>query len=86
VQNGYERARKVIEERSDALERIALALLEREVLDGAEVRQLIDGQKLAAYQAPPPMPPPGGGEQQVIKPESPLRLPGMLPESGPQPA
>jgi len=85
VQSGYERARKVIEERSDALERIALALLEREVLDGAEVRQLIDGEKLAAYQAPPPMPPPGG-EQQVIKPESGLRLPGMLPEGGPQPA
>jgi cell division protease FtsH len=86
VQNGYERARKVIEDRSDALERIAMALLEREVLDGAEVRQLINGEKLPAYQAPPSKTPPSGGEQQVIKPESGLRLPGMLPEGGPQPA
>ena len=34
VEDGYDRARKIIEERGDALERIALALLEREVLDG----------------------------------------------------
>ena len=47
VEDGYDRARKIIEERADALERIALALLEREVLDGSEVRQLIDGETLA---------------------------------------
>jgi len=86
VQMGYERARKIIEERSDALERIAYALLEREVLDGAEVTKLIEGKKLASFQSPPPATPPAGGEQQVIKPESTLRLPGMLPEGGPQPA
>ena len=36
----------------DALERIALALLEREVLDGGEVSQLIDGKELRAFQPP----------------------------------
>ncbi len=37
VESGYNRARQVIEQHSEALERIALALLEREVLDGSEV-------------------------------------------------
>jgi cell division protease FtsH len=84
VEGGYQRAKKIIEERGDALERIAAALLEREVLDGSEVMQLIDGKTLAAVQPPPT----GDGTQQVIKPEKPdggRRAPGML-EGGPQPA
>ena len=85
VQEGYDRARKIIEERSDALDRIARALLEREVLDGSEVRQLIDGEILEAMPSPPPPSSSGDGTQQVIKPEPPRRLPGML-EGGPQPA
>jgi cell division protease FtsH len=84
VQTGYDSARKIIEERSDAMERIAMALLEREVLDGSEVRQLIDGVPLAAVQIPPKAK--GDGPQQVIKPEVQPRMPGMLPEGGPQPA
>ncbi len=82
IEDAYNRSRRIIEERADALERIALALLEREVLDGSEVHQLIDGQTLAAV---PPPPPQDGGTQQVIKPEGGRRLPGML-EGGPQPA
>jgi cell division protease FtsH len=84
VENGYTRARQIIEQRADALERIAMALLEREVLDGSEVNQLIEGKTLQAVQ---PQPPPSGdgGSQQVIKPETGRRLPGML-EGGPQPA
>jgi cell division protease FtsH len=84
VEGGYQRAKKLIEDRGDALERIAMALLEREVLDGSEVQQLINGQTLAAVQPPPT----GDGTQQVIKPEKPdagRRTPGML-EGGPQPA
>ena len=83
VEDGYNRARQIIEERADALERIALALLEREVLDGSEVNQLIDGKTLAAVAAAADS---GDGTQQVIKPESRgRRAPGML-EGGPQPA
>ena len=44
VDIGYERARDIIDEKGDALVRIAEALLEREVLDGAEVRLLIEGR------------------------------------------
>jgi cell division protease FtsH len=82
VESGYNRARAIIEQRADALERIALALLEREVLDGGEVHQLIDGKTLAAVQPPPSG---DGTTQQVIKPDAGRRVPGML-EGGPQPA
>jgi len=85
VQEGYDRARRIIEERGDALDRIARALLEREVLDGSEVRQLIDGETLEAMPTPPPPSSSGDGTQQVLKPAPPRRLPGML-EGGPQPA
>ena len=81
VENGYNRARQIIEQRSDALERIALALLEREVLDGSEVNQLIEGKTLAAVRPPSS----GDGTQQIIKPETGKRAPSIL-EGGPQPA
>ena len=77
---------QIIEDHADAMERITRALLEREVLDGSEVRQLIAGEPLAALPTPPPSKPEGGDTQQVIKPTvPPTRVPGML-EGGPQPA
>jgi cell division protease FtsH len=85
VEGGYNRAHQIINQHSDALERIALALLEREVLDGSDVRKLIEGQDLAAMPARAPEPPAADGTQQVIKPEGGRRVPGML-EGGPQPA
>ena len=86
VEDGYDRARKIIEERSDAMVRIAEALLEREVLDGAEVRQLIDGETLRPFEAPRQIPPDDGPAQQILKPEPGRRMPGIFPEGGPQPA
>ena len=41
VKTGYDTATKIIEDNNDALIRIAEALLEREMLDGAEVLQII---------------------------------------------
>jgi cell division protease FtsH len=82
IGNAYDRARTVIEERSDALIRVAEALLEREVLDGDEVRQLIEGKEL-----PPVRPsPPTGQTQQVVRPEGGRRLPGFVEGERPQPA
>ena len=86
MQEGYDRARAIIEEKSDALTRIALALLEREVLDGAEVHQLIAGETLRAFETPRQIPPDDGPAQQILKPEPGRRMPGILPEGGPQPA
>jgi len=87
VDQGYDRARKLIEERSDALARIAEALLEREVLDGAEVRLLIDGQALTTPARPKTMPPSDGEKQQVIRPEGGKPpVTGLLGGAPPQPA
>ena len=47
VKESYDRARKLIEDNSDGLTRIAEALLEREVLDGGEVTALLEGRELA---------------------------------------
>src|SRR5258708_326602 len=48
VDAGYVRAKSIISQQSEAMVRIAEALLEREVLDGAEVMQLIRGETLKA--------------------------------------
>ncbi len=67
ISNAYSRAEVIIKGHSDGLIRVAEALLERESLDGAEVRILMDNGEL------PPMAPPSGGTtaatQQVIRPE-----------------
>ena len=87
VEAGYARARNIIEEKSDALVRIAEALLEREVLDGSEVKMLIDGESLPAVTSGKPAPPDGGEKpQQVLKPEDRKGLPGLLGGERPQPA
>jgi cell division protease FtsH len=78
VERAYERARQVIDDRSDALVRIAEALLEREVLDGAEVKLLIENLSLPAVSAG------GHGQtQQVLRPEGGRRVLGG---ERPQPA
>ncbi|HLW77332.1 MAG TPA: ATP-dependent zinc metalloprotease FtsH [Bryobacteraceae bacterium] len=87
VQDGYDRATKLIDEYADAVDRIAKALLEREVLDGNEVTLLIEGGTLPAL--PPHSTPPSSGDgakpQQVMTPERGSRGPNVL-EGGPQPA
>src|SRR5580704_665202 len=67
VNSGYQTAKQVISDNRDVLERIARALIEREVLDANEIKMLVDGQEL-----PPVQPPPSSkddGVQHVIKPE-----------------
>jgi len=67
VNAGYATAKQVISDNRDVLERIARALIEREVLDANEIKMLVEGQEL-----PPVQPPPSSkddGVQHVIKPE-----------------
>jgi cell division protease FtsH len=67
VNAGYSTAKQVISGNRDVLERIARALIEREVLDANEIKMLVEGQEL-----PPVQPPPTSkddGVQHVIKPE-----------------
>ena len=78
VDEGYRVAHDIIEKYRDALVRIAEALLEREILDGAEVKLLIDGQHLTPM-APTNKPkPPSGDSQQVVKPEGGIRIPPIM--------
>ena len=73
ISAGYNQARAIIEGHSAAMIKIAEALLEREVLDGGEVKLLIDGGDL-----PPASTPPAVKDkpeiQQVIRPETGRRL------------
>ena len=59
--------KQILEVNREALQRIANALLEREVLDASEIKLLVDGKEL------PTKPPSPGksddGVQQVLKPE-----------------
>jgi cell division protease FtsH len=58
VTTAYSRARTTLESHRDALERIAVALLEREVLDANQIRLLIEGKPLPERPAVPPPPAP----------------------------
>ena len=75
VNTGYEKAKSIILENRDAMVRIALALLEREVLDASELKLILEGKQLPARVIPQK----GDGDvQQVLKPE-PGRTPGIAP-------
>jgi cell division protease FtsH len=74
VNTGYEKAKSVILENRDAMVRIALGLLEREVLDANELKLILENKQLPARVAAPK----GDDVQQVLKPE-PGRTPGMAP-------
>ena len=75
VSAGYNTAKQILSENRETLIRIALALIEREVLDAVEIKMLVEGTNL-----PPIKPLPSkndDGVQQVIKPE-----PGRTPVKG----
>jgi cell division protease FtsH len=67
VSQGYETAKRILEVNRDALQRIAAALLEREVLDASEIKLLVEGKELPAK--PPSPGKSDDGVQQVLKPE-----------------
>ena len=80
IGQGYNTAKGILAENNDTLVRIAVALLEREVLDANEIKLIIEGREL-----PKVIPPPKSddGVQQVLKPEP--GRPGMV-KGGERPA
>jgi cell division protease FtsH len=66
IGRGYDTAKGILGGDRDALTRIALALLEREVLDANEIKMIIDGKELPTITPPPKT---EDGVQQVLKPE-----------------
>jgi cell division protease FtsH len=72
VSSAYDNAKGILNTNRDVLERIAQALLEREVLDANEVRMLIDGTPLPEKpRTPPPSTPPlaPATDPKVVRPE-----------------
>ncbi len=66
VGQGYNTAKNILAENRDTLVRIAVALLEREVLDASEIKMIIEGKELPKLTPPPKS---DEGVQQVLKPE-----------------
>jgi cell division protease FtsH len=66
IGRGYDTAKGILGGNRDTLVRIALALLDREVLDANEIKLIIEGKELPKI-TPPPRP--DDGVQQVLKPE-----------------
>jgi cell division protease FtsH len=66
VNTGYATARQILSENRETLEKIARALIEREVLDASEIRMLVDGKELPARPVPPKS---DDAVQHVIKPD-----------------
>ncbi|MCC6591236.1 MAG: ATP-dependent zinc metalloprotease FtsH [Bryobacterales bacterium] len=87
VDEQYQRARAIIEQYRDAMVRIAEALLEREILDGEEVKRLIAGGSIAVESSPTSGDTGSPEVQEVIRPEGPRRVPPpFLEGERPQPA
>ncbi len=87
VMNAYGRARQAIEENREAMERIAVALLEREVLDGSEIKLLIEGKELPVKEiAPLPAEPPAAAEPAAVPQAEPKPVPGFAKGGKPAPA
>ena len=80
VMKGYQRAKDAIDGNREALVRIALALLVREVLDAGEVKLLLEGKALPEKVARPEPP---SETTQVIKPQPASKIPSR---ERPQPA
>ena len=88
VETAYDQAKKIITDHSDVLVRMAEALLEREVLDGDDVRALIEGRELPEVSAPEEEVEPTPTPQQVLRPDTPKpkRVPGLSEGEQPSPA
>jgi cell division protease FtsH len=86
VNMGYSRARQILETHPDSLERVARALLDREVLDATELKLLMDGKTLPDKIPPPTAPPVATREPQITLRPEPRPIPGMAKGEKPAPA
>jgi len=77
INDGYDNAKRLIEENKDTVVRIAAALLEREVLDATELKLIMEGKPLPVRVVPQKSG--EDGVQQVLKPEPGGRTPSIAP-------
>src|ERR1700735_3566463 len=70
VDAAYKSAYTILEANQDIMHRMAAALLERETLDAAEIKLIIEGKDLPTIKSPLAAVDPGSGEgQKILKPE-----------------
>jgi cell division protease FtsH len=69
VDEGYKSAHQILDENHDVMHRMAIALLERETLDAAEIELLIQGKELPPARSPLAAADPDD-TQKVLKPEA----------------
>jgi cell division protease FtsH len=72
VNEAYGRAHALLSDHRETLEKVALALLEREVLDAVEVKLLMEGKPLPEKPRTPPTTPPQAApstDPKVVRPE-----------------
>jgi cell division protease FtsH len=86
VDAGYKSAYEILDSNHDIMHRMSQALLDRETLDAAEIKMIIEGKELPEARSPLSAvdPGPGGDVQKVLKPEN-GRKPGFS-EGQPSPA
>jgi cell division protease FtsH len=86
VDAGYRSAYSILDSNHDIMHRMSAALLERETLDAAEIKLIIEGKALPEARSPLSAvdPGPGGDVQKILKPEG-GRKPGFG-DSQPSPA
>src|SRR5271167_4217963 len=78
VTSGYERARHILDTNRGALERVAQALLDREVIDAIELRLLLEDKPLPEKpKASPPAPPVPSREPALTLRPEPRPMPGL---------
>ena len=85
VDSGYQSAYSILNGNHDIMHRMSQALLDRETLDAAEIKLIIEGKELPEMRSPLSAvdPGPGGDVQKVLKPTG--SKPGF-PEGQPSPA
>ena len=72
VSGGYDSAKQILSNNRETLERIAQALLEREIIDANEVKMLMEGKPLPDKPRTPPTSPPQASpstDPKVVRPE-----------------
>ena len=87
VDAGYKSAYEILDTHHDIMHRMSAALLERETLDAAEIKMIIEGKELPEARSPLSAvdPGPGGDVQKILKPEGGRGKPGFS-EGQPSPA
>jgi cell division protease FtsH len=86
VELADKRAAELVDEHSWALVQIVEALLEKETIDGAEVKKILEGRGVATVSAVESGAPALDDPQQVLRPEPRRANPGFIDGERPQPA